>query len=143
VHVDGGDVRGDEQLLRVGPVQQREQVLAQRLGAPPARPADAAGSRVRAGDALARTERRTRAGSQDGAGVLVAERRGRRPEQDGMAAAVGLGVGAAGQRRLDADDELARARRGLGALLDADVARRVEDGGPQGWNTTFSACPER
>jgi hypothetical protein len=60
-----------------------------------------------------------------------------------MAAAVGLRVGAARQGGLDADDELARARLGLGALLDADVAGRVEDGGPQGWNTTFSACPER
>src|SRR5262249_18042923 len=123
--------------------QQREEVLAQRLRAAAARAADAAGSRVRAGDALARTERRTRAGAQHGARVLVAERRRRRSEQHGMAAAVGLRVGAAGQGGLHADDELARARRGLGALLDADVARRVEDGGPQGANTTFSARPER
>jgi hypothetical protein len=60
-----------------------------------------------------------------------------------MAAPVGLGVGAARQRRLDADDELARAGRRLGPLLDADVARGVEDRGSQGWNTTFSARPER
>ena len=143
VQVDPRDARGHEQLLGVGTVEKREEVGAERFDAPPAGAALPAGSGVGAGHALADVEWRAAPGAHDRAGVLVAERRGRRAEQDGVAAPVGLGVGAAGERGLHADHDVARAGPRRRPLLDADVAGGVEDRRPHGRNTTFNAWPAR
>ena len=101
---DGEEVRprdplGDEQQLGVGAVQEREEVLAERL-----LPARAGGARAA----------RRRVGGDDAASGrdvdpadLVPERARRRAEQHGVPAAVRLEVGAVGERDLD----LERARR--------------------------------
>ena len=56
-----------------------------------------------------------------------------------MPAAVALGVGAAGEGRLDAQHDLAGGRLRLGHVLDAHVARRPVARGDHGANTTLSA----
>ena len=60
-----------------------------------------------------------------------------------MPAPEGLQVGAVGERDLDLDEHVARARLGAGNLLEPQVARAVEAQGPHGVKTTFSARPLR
>src|SRR5207248_9725668 len=74
---------------------------------------------------------------------LVAERRRRLAEQERMAAAERLQVGAVGECDLDAHEHLARCRNGVVDLLDPYVARPVPAQGPHGVKTTLSASPRR
>jgi len=102
-------------------------------------PADPAGRRVDAAHQVALLEGGVLAASDDHAGVLVPERRGRRAEQHRMTAAIALRVRGAGQGGLDAQDDLAAARLRLGDVLDAHVARRPVARRNHGANTTLSA----
>ncbi len=61
--------------------------------------------------------------------MLVAEERGRHDHARVIAAAKDLQIGSAGERRADADDQLARCGLGNGNLLDANIFAAVEDGG--------------
>ena len=154
---DGEEVRPrdplrDEDQLRVGAVQQREQVLAERLLAARAGGARAARRRVR-GDHAA-------AGRDVDPAELVPERARRRAEQHGVPAAERLQVGAVGERDLDLDEHVA----GVGDLGPGTSSSRrspgpVEDQCPHGagvkdpasasprapsrHETTFSAAPAR
>ena len=58
---------------------------------------------------------------------LVAERARWRPEQDRVTAAVGLQVGAVGERELDPEEHLAFGRRRLWNVLEPQVPGAVED----------------
>src|SRR5439155_8700849 len=77
------------------------------------------------------------------AGELVSERRRRLGEQQRVAAAERLEVGAVSERELDLYEDVARARFRVGHLLDALVARRVEPRRSHGRKTTFSASRRR
>ena len=123
MQVHASDARGNLEHLRIGAVEQRVEVGAELLASCRAWRARPARRRVDAADEIALAERGILAAGDDDAGVLVPERRGRRAEQHGMPAPVALGVGAAGQRRLDAQHDLAGARLGLGHVLHAHVAR--------------------
>ena len=139
VQVDPRDALRHAQQLRVGAVEQRVEIRAQLLAARRAGVAGAAGRRVDAAHGIALAERRVLTAGHDDARVLVPEGRRRGAQQHGMAAAVALGVGRAGQRGLDAQHDLAGARLGLGDVLDAHVARRPVARGDHGANTTLSA----
>ena len=139
MQVHARDASRHAQQLRVGAVEQRIEVAAELLAAGRAGRALAAGRRVDAADEVALPERGVLAAGDDDACVLVPERRGRRPEQHRMPAPVALGVGTAGERRLDAQHDLARARLRLGHVLHAHVARRPVARGDHGANTTLSA----
>ena len=118
--VGAGDPRGHEQQLGVRAVEEREERLAERLLAACAGGAAAAGRRVR-GDHAA-------PGRDLDPAELVAEGARRLAEQDGVAAAERLEIGAVGERDLDQDEHVAlrRPATGSGTLLDAQVARAVE-----------------
>ena len=133
--VAAGDPLGDEDQLGVGAVQEREQVLAERLVAAGARGADAAGRRVRRDHPPAERD-------VDPA-ELVPERARRRAEQQRVAAVERLGVGAVGERDLDLDEHVAGAGLRIGNVLEPEVARPVEDQRLHGVKTTFSASPLR
>ena len=60
-----------------------------------------------------------------------------------MAAAEGLRVRPVGERDLDLDEHVARARLRLRHVLDPQVAGAVEAEGPHGVKTTFTASWER
>ena len=76
------------------------------------------------GDSLARFD--------DRAGKLVAEERGRNNHARVISAAKDFEIGAAGESRAHADDELARGCLGNGNLLDANIFAAVKDGGAHG-----------
>ncbi len=130
------DARRDEDDLGVGAVEEREEVLAERLLPACAGSARAARSRVGGDDPVS------------GRGVdpaeLVPERARRRPEQHGMPSPKGLQVGTVGQRHLDLDEYVA-VLPSLGARngLDPDVAGAVKPQRPHGVKTTFSASRRR
>ena len=124
------DALGYDEQLRVRAVEQRQQLLAQRLGAAGARGARAAGRGVRSDDAPPRRD-------VDPA-ELVPERRRRLAQQQRMAAPERLHVGAVRQRHLDPDEHVAGARLRVRHLLDADVAGAVPAQRPHGTNTTLS-----
>src|SRR5439155_19406588 len=65
--------------------------------------------------------------ARDGAGELVAEYGRHVRDHHGVPAAQHLDIGAAGQRGLDPDDDLARRRLGHRHLLEAEIPRAVED----------------
>ena len=66
------------------------------------------------------------------AGQLVAEHGGHVRDHHGVTAAQGLDVGAAGERGFHPHHEAARLRLGHRNVLEAEVARTVEDLGPHG-----------
>jgi len=109
-----GDPGRDEQVLGVGAVQERAQVLAERLLTAPARRALAARGRVGCDDAAAR-------GDVDPA-ELVAERARHLRQEQRVATAEGLRVGAVRERDLDLHEDVARPRLGPRHLLDPEVA---------------------
>jgi hypothetical protein len=133
--VAAGDPLGHEDQLGVGAVQEREQVLAQRLLAAAARWADAARRRVGGDDAAAERD-------VDPA-EFVPERAGRRAEQDRVAAQERLRVGSVRERDLDLDEHVAGAGHGIGYVFEPDVPGPVEDQRPQGRKTTFRVSPLR
>ena len=140
VQVDARDVGGHAQQLRVGAVEQRIEVGAQLLAARGCRRGRSPhGAELTPHTRSPSLERGVLAAGDDDARVLVPERRGRRPEQHRMPAPVALRVGAAGERGLHAQHDLAGARLGLGDVLDAHVARRPVARGDHGANTTLSA----
>ena len=108
---DGEEVAARDPLrheheLGVGAVQQREQVLAERLVAAGARRAVAARRRVRRDHAAA--------GRDVDPAELVSERARRRAEQQRVAALERLRVGAVGERDLDLDEHVAGPGLGSG-----------------------------
>ena len=124
-----------EQVLGVGAVQERAQVLAQRLLAAAAGRALPAGRRVRGHD--------TPPGCDVDPAELVAERARRLGQQEWMPAPEGLRVGAVGERHLDLDEDVALARLRPGDLLDPQVAGPVVHERPHGVKTTLTASCER
>ena len=62
----------------------------------------------------------------------MAEERGRNDHARVISAAKNFEIGAAGERRADADDELAGGGLGNGNLLDANIFAAVKDGGAHG-----------
>jgi hypothetical protein len=131
-----GDVRRHGDKLGVGAVQERQQALADRLLAAPARGALAAGGGVGGHDATA--------GRDVDPAELVAEGARRVGEEHRVAAPEGLQVGAVREGDLDLDERAARLRLRVGHGLEAHVARRVEaERAHQGVKTTLSARPER
>jgi len=127
-HVLGDDARGQAGELRVGAVPE-EQVVAQARPLPPAGAALAAGRGVGGHHRVAPPPPvDPGADLLDDARHLVAEERRRHDHPRVIAAAEDLGVGAAGERGLDADQDLARPRARHRHVLDAEVALSVEDG---------------
>ena len=133
--VRAGDPLGDEQQLGVRAVQQREEVLAERLLPARARRARAAWRRVRDHHATSGCD-------VDSAG-LVAEGAGRRAEQDGVAPAVCLEIGPIGERDLDLQQHIALAGCRVGHVLQAEVAGAVQPKRPHGVKTTLRASRRR
>ena len=60
-----------------------------------------------------------------------------------MPAAVGLEVGAVGERDLDLEEDVSLAGHGVGHVLEPQVAGRMEPERPHGVKTTFSASRRR
>ncbi len=137
---DGEEVRprdplGDEKQLGVGAVQEREEVLAERLLS------------ARAGGA--RAARRGVGGDHAAAGRdvdpadLVAERARGRAEQHRMPSAVRLQVGAVRERDLDLQEHVRVRPRWFRDVLEAEIPGPVEPQRPHGVKTTFSASRRR
>ena len=143
MHVDRGDVGRNQQLLGVGSVEQRVELDTQLLAAGAALQALAARGGVDAADPVAGRERRIVPRGDHGAGVLVSEAGRRRSEQHGMAAAIALRIGSAGQSRLDRDHDLAGSGSGLIDTFDADVAGSPEARSDHGQNTTLRTLRSR
>ena len=135
MEVDARNPFRDDEQLPIGAVQQRQQVVAEGCAATGALRARSTRSGVRSDDTLS--------GCDVDAGELVSERRRRLGEQQRVAAAERLQVGAVGERDLDLHEDVARAGLRVGHLLDAQVARRVEPRRPHGRKTTFSASRRR
>ena len=114
------DPRRDEQELRVGPVEQWEQPVAERLLTARAGRTVAARRRVCGHDAAS--------GRDVDPAELVPEPAGRWIEQDRVTSPERLRVGAVGERHLDLDENVARIDQlGPGDVLHAHVSRAVED----------------
>ena len=133
--VDARDPLRHEEQLRVGTVQQRQEVLAQRLFVAKAVHALTAGCGV--------GRNHPPACRDVDAAELVAERRRRLRQQERMSTAERLQVGSVGECGLDLHEHLARSGLRIGDGLDAKVTGRVEPGSPHGVNTTFSASRRR
>ena len=129
------DALRHEQELRVGAVQKREEVLAERLLPALAGCAGAARRRVCGDDASPRRH-------VDPA-HLVPERAGRRVEQDRMTATVGLHVGSVRERYLDLEEDVALAGNRVGHLVEPQVAGCMQAERPHGVKTTFRASRRR
>ena len=126
------DARGNLDELRIGAVVE-DQIVAKILLAAQAEVALAAGRGVERDDAIAGSEiGDALAGFDDGSGQLVAEERGRNDHARVISAAKDFEIGAAGESRANADDELAGCGLGNGNLLDADIFAAVKDGGAHG-----------
>ena len=137
---DGEEVRprdplGDEEQLGVGAVQEREEVLAERLLAARAGGARSARRRV-GGDHAA-------AGRDVDPADLVPERARRRAEQHGVPAAVRLEVGAVRERDVDLQQHVAVSRARLGDVLETEIPGPVQPQRSHGVKTTFSASRRR
>ena len=133
--VPASDALGDEEELGVGAVEQREELLAERLLAPRARRADPARRRVRRDEPPA--------GRDVDPADLVPERARRWVEEDGMPAPVRLEVGAVRQGDLDLEHDVTGARHRVGHLVEPQVARRVQPKRPHGVKTTLNASRRR
>ena len=120
-----------EQVLGIGAVEERLQVLAELLLAALAGGARSARRRVRRDDSPP--------GGDVHPAELVPERARKLPEEHRMAAAESLRVGAVRERDLDLDENVARPGLRLGHLFEAQVARPVEEECLHGRKTTFSA----
>ncbi len=136
-------IRGGIEHLLGEAAQQVQQVLAQALVPAGARAADPAGRRVAAEHAVAGGDGGDAGADRvDDARELVPEPR-RVGRDRGVAAEHGLHVGAAAERRADAEHDLAAPRRRLGDGVDAQVARRVQDRGPHASLVTITFTPSR
>ena len=129
------DPLGDEEKLRVRAVQERQEVLAERLLPPAAGRAAAARCGVRGDDPPA--------GGHVDPADLVPEGARQLAEEDRVAAPVRLEVGAVGQRDLDLEEDLAVAGHRVRDVLEPEVARAVQDQRPHVVKTTFVASRRR
>jgi hypothetical protein len=130
-----GDSGRHQQELGIRAVEERLQVLAERLLAAGARRALPARRRVGC--------HHPPSGGDVGPAELVPERAGDIRQQERVAAAEGLRVGAVGERDLDLDEHVAGPRHGLRHLLHPQVAGAVVAEGPHGVKTTLTASWER
>ena len=130
VQIHARDRLRDDDRLGVGTREERE--LAALLSAPAT--AAAPTGRAVGGDDPP---------SVDDPAELVPEPRRRFPCEQRMSAAERLEVGAVGERDLDLDEDVARPCLGPRHLLDAKVARRVQERRPHGTNATLRTSPRR
>ncbi len=125
--VGGNQPRREREVFSVAAVDE-EEVLAQVLAPRPAAATGAAGRGVGGDHAVPFPEaRHAPAQARDGAGELMAEHGRHVWDHHGVSAAQHLDVGAAGQRGLDPDDDLAQRRLGHRHLLEAEIPRPIED----------------
>jgi hypothetical protein len=122
----------DDQVLRVGAVEERLEVLAELFLAAPAGRAPTARRGVRGNHPPS--------GGDVHPAELVAERTGKLAEEDWVPAAEGFRVGAVRERDLDLDEDVSGLGLWLRDLLEAQVVGPVEEEGFHGRKTTFSAC---
>ena len=128
----GHDARGNANELGISAVVE-EQVVAEVLLAARTEIALSAGGGVERHHAVAGSKTRdSLAGLDDGSRQLVAKQRRRHNHARMVAAAEDLQVGAAGERRADADNQLTRPGLGNRHLLNANIFAAVEDCGLHG-----------
>jgi hypothetical protein len=130
-----GDPLRHEEQLGIRAVQQRKEVLAQRLLTAAARGASTARGRVGCDDPPACRD-------VDPAD-LVPERARQRAEQHRMPAAVRLEVGPVGQRDLDLQQDVSFSGNRVRDVLEPEVAGAVQDQRPHETKTTFAASRRR
>ncbi len=120
------DVSRDQGILGIGAIPEH-QALAQALTLAPAEVAHPAGRRIGADYAHPRPPCEYLSAHRDDlAHVLMPERRGQLPQQDGMPTAIRLQVGAARRRDEDPNEDLARTRCGDRHVLDADITGAIK-----------------
>ena len=130
MQVDRGDPLRDEEPVGIRTREEHE--LAALLAA-----------RAAVAGAARRRVRSDHPPALDETAELVSERRRRLLQEQWVAAAERLQVGAVGERHLDLDEHVTRSGLRLRHLLDPQIAGGVEARSLHGLKTTFSASPRR